>query len=350
MTNIISPDTCRQAIAELHSRGAHFVLCDIDKSPDWSYRGGRWNKHPAPADIAAEYHRRAGRMLGMIPFSIDTTCVDVDGGDPAEFEEQYPALLQLPTRRVGGEHLYYADDKPRRNLKGERLGIKFDVRGAHGYVVLHTADAPARIVDALDHPPAGAVTFGRLARDLWELEGLAPLPLTRGMVVRQAGRQIVVPDVNLEQVKRGERNESLFYVVRRECNRNVRRYRKLDLPYAEFERFAAEHALGGNKRIPDHMDTAEVLRLARSAASFTWSYPHYFDPHDSAEQARAAVRSGEVRRASAAATDALILKMTAHGMGQRQTARAVGCSLGKVQYVLKRDGGKVAPRQLLLTN
>ena len=86
-------DSARRALAYLHDRGAHFVLLN-DKRPLWR---GYMTRRPA---LEAVLHHGE---VGLIPWSLQTTALDVDDGEPAQLLLFHPPLVVLPSRR--GQHL-----------------------------------------------------------------------------------------------------------------------------------------------------------------------------------------------------------------------------------------------------
>ena len=122
--------------ARIYDAGGHFVLCAPSKRPIW--RG--WNRLRPTADVAA-LHRADDGPVGIVPWSLHSTALDVDHGDPRALLEQFAAWADLPSRR--GRHAYYDDDTPRANATWAALGCRGDIRGAKGYLVLHE-DGSAR--------------------------------------------------------------------------------------------------------------------------------------------------------------------------------------------------------------
>ena len=73
--------------------------------------------------------------VGVIPWSLRMTGLDVDSGDYRNLERAYPPATGYPTPR--GQHLYYGDVEGRGNRKFKAHGCSGDIRGANGYAVLH---------------------------------------------------------------------------------------------------------------------------------------------------------------------------------------------------------------------
>ena len=151
----------RRAVAGLAvQHDAHIVLADANKRPCWLDSGlYSWpRRRPTPEVILQ--HRGP---FGIVPWSIKTTGLDIDDGDPQELALAVSPLATLRTRR--GHHLYVPDTAPRGNATFAAYGCRGDVRGHRGYLLLHR-DGPERLLDAIRrcddwHP-----------RDLFELVGL----------------------------------------------------------------------------------------------------------------------------------------------------------------------------------
>ena len=143
---------------------AHIVLCDDEKKPHWDDGPYRWKRRRPSSEVIESHPQK----FGIVPWSVRTTGLDVDHGEPLQLSLLTHPLANLPTPR--GHHLYCADTQPRRNAHFDAAGCSGDVRGSNGYLVLHY-DGAARLLDALrrrdDWNP----------RDLWELVNLAPGPV-----------------------------------------------------------------------------------------------------------------------------------------------------------------------------
>ena len=74
------------AVTYLHGAGAHFVLC-AGKRPLWR----RWQKRRPPLDICLTHPE-----IGLVPFSVGTSALDVDVGEIGELIEAAPPLVTVP--------------------------------------------------------------------------------------------------------------------------------------------------------------------------------------------------------------------------------------------------------------
>ena len=101
--------------ARLTDAGAHLVLCRPDKRPLW--RG--WQKRRPSAAVAQMHVDDAHGPLGVIPWSLRSTALDIDEGDPDALRSWFAPWADLASRR--GRHFYY-DDSESRAIRAGRLG------------------------------------------------------------------------------------------------------------------------------------------------------------------------------------------------------------------------------------
>ena len=109
MQQSISVPQNSASVTTLVDHGAHLVLCRPDKRPLW--RG--WQKRRPSADGALSHLDDEHGPLGLVPWSLRSTGVDVDAGSPDELARSFAPWADVPSRR--GRHLYYDDDQPRGN-------------------------------------------------------------------------------------------------------------------------------------------------------------------------------------------------------------------------------------------
>ena len=175
---------CAESVSALAANGAHIVLCDKSKRPYWDGRAYSWTRRRPSAEVI-EAHPGP---FGIVPWSIRTTGLDVDRGDPLQLSLLVDPLATLRTRR--GYHLYCADTEGRPNSNWQAGGCSGDVRGNRGYLVLHY-DGAARLLDAIrrrdDWQP----------RDLFELAGIT----TRGAITTTAAAAPKVAASALEHAR-----------------------------------------------------------------------------------------------------------------------------------------------------
>ena len=131
----------KQALTYLHDLGAHFVLCRRSRQP---IRGFPWGSHKPALDCVLAHPSH----VGIVPFSVNTSALDVDRGKPTQLSLFWPPLVAVSSRQPGREHLYYRDDTPRGNQQWRAFGCAGEVRSAKGYLILYR-DAPVHLAHAL---------------------------------------------------------------------------------------------------------------------------------------------------------------------------------------------------------
>ena len=330
------------ALQTLFDAGGHFVLAKADKRPLWR----SWDRLRPPLDLVQAHDG----PLGLKPWSVGTTGLDVDHGDPSLLLEDHPAMAVLASRRPGGRHLYYHDTKGRGNGSFSVLGCSGEIRSAKGYLILW-GDGPEILADALSDPIARS---RRAPVDLFELAGLGAVTLPApGLFVSKDPNNAetrrtwarAAEGVQLEHVRRGARNSRLFDAVRfwaYSVNKG------LDLH--GYMRRVRVHAMACNRRLPEPLSADEVQGLALSVSTWCWSgggARWHFD-HSSATQRRRGIKSGKVRRARVAGRDRAILEAYAAGASMRSIAREWGIPRQLVQHVIKRGGANEPNQSLLL--
>ena len=90
------------ATETLYRRGAHFVLTGAlndPKRPLW--RAWQAPKCGRPSLEVVNAHLAQSRPLGLIPWSLHETVVDIDAGDPDAWVRDNPPRLAVPSRRPG---------------------------------------------------------------------------------------------------------------------------------------------------------------------------------------------------------------------------------------------------------
>ena len=318
MGNLARSSRERQALATLYRAGAHLVLLR-DKRPIWS----AWPRRRAPLDVAERHPDR----LGLMPASIGTSALDVDHGDPRELLAHHRAWAVLPSRRPGGRHLYYRDDRPRGNRSWDEYGCRGQIRSGKGYLVLWD-DGAERLAEEIE---AGDDSR-RFPADLFEAVGVTLptlyAPRERGPAITPA-RAVVVP--MLEVVREGGRNVALFDTVRFWAYMQDRG--------DDLDRWAdrvREHASRHNDRFPVPLPADEVRHLAWNVASWTWAGGGPFD-HSSEAQRRAQRYWALAMRRKNADRDLAFLQEHHDGYSQRAIARRHGVSRRCVRNVLDRD-------------
>ena len=275
--------TDAQSIVRLTDAGAHLVLCRPDKkSPLWV----GWQKRRPSADVAQAHVDDAHGPLGVIPWSLRSTALDIDEGDPDELRSSFEPWADLASRR--GRHFYYDDDIARRNSNWTLHGCSGQVRSGKGLLVLHK-DGAEILADALDRR-----TFGehRVPRDLFELAGLPPVlsdPKPAVSIARQPA--VAAPiHLNLELTRIGHRHISLFNAIRTWAY-----VQSKPSPVEAWAATVLQYGREQNRRFRDPLPPDEVGTLAWNVASWTWNGGGALD-HGVMAQSRRGKAAAAVRR------------------------------------------------------
>ena len=173
--------------------------------------------HPCPSVDSGldeiEHHQIRGLPVGVIPWSLRASGLDVDWGNPSDFATAYPPMARLPSRRPGGQHLWYRETQPRRNLQQLAFpGWSGDLRSRSGYLINWAGKAGwEALLDGVIHErgvlfPADAL--GTASTSILEQTQGVPAPASISWERTAAG----LPD--LRGIMPGQRNLALFDHVR----------------------------------------------------------------------------------------------------------------------------------------
>ena len=226
--------------------------------------------------------------MGVIPWSLRASGLDVDWGNPSDFATAYPPMARLPSRRPGGQHLWYRDTQPRRNLQQLAFpGWSGDLRSRTGYLINWAGEAGwEALLDGVIHErgvlfPADAL--GTASTSILEqtqgVPALASIPWER----TAAG----LPDLRV--IMPGQRNLALFDHVRFWAYK-ASLGRDLDAWHKRVE----YHANNLNRFFSVSLETQEVRDIAYSVSTWTWARPAL--NHAPEVQAARGRRSGQSRR------------------------------------------------------
>ena len=326
ITDVRTKFSTVQSLETIVESGGHLVLVRRgSKAPVWS----RWQHRKPALDVVAAHDGR----IGLIPYSIGATALDLDHGDPAVMPNTWTQY-----RTPHGAHLYYGDDEARGNQGWELGDCSGEVRGARGYLILHNGGA---------HRVARALQSGRQL-NLWPFPAEL-IALHEAELIVPTVRQLhaVEPhgkaSLRLEGVYEGARNDSLFEVGRQWAYRQ-RRGGNLGAWIAGVRDFF----LFNNKRFPDPMDVAEVRASAYSVSTWVWSAFNEIIPtkgkgrldHSSIAQSWRGTwggrASGVSRRRQTALRDRTIVHMLDHGRTYRYVAQIFGLSPMAVWKIHRR--------------
>ena len=253
-----------QSLFKLYDRGAHFVLCRGDKKPCWA----RWQKCRPNLETAL-HHTANGYLLGLVPFSILSTGLDIDQGNPRSLWKRYPPRVSIASRRQGGFHSYYADTQGHGNQTFELEGCKGEIRGARGYLILYddAAEQLARAdFDLAEDQP------GWFPEDLWQAAGV-PLPTQDQRVWTPTDQsasywaeKAAEALRGLAKVYPGKRNNALFDATRFYA---YAQHNRGDL--SQWADHINRYALNANNRFPVPLETPEVEQTAWSVSSWVFN-------------------------------------------------------------------------------
>ena len=313
-----------EAVAYLYSRGAHFVMCRGKKA----FQQGWLRRRPSLESVL-----KHGSEIGLIPYSVGTSALDIDHGDFGKLIEAKPPLVTVPSPR-GGAHAYYQDDTPRRNQEWQAFGCRGDIRSARGNLRLYEGGAE-RLASALRLTPPGTAPF---PADLFEAMGVeAPhfLPdeaphklLVESPRTFRARTPDDLPD--LATVFPGGRNNALFG--------HVRFWAYAQDEGADFDAWAdrvSRIASQLNESFPVPLAAREVSKIARSVSSWTWAGGRAMD-HTPDAQRRRGLKSGRVRRAATHKRDRAIVEAVEAGQSMRSVAEEYGLSPSTVMRIVRR--------------
>ena len=210
-----------------------------------------------------------------------------------------------------------------------------EVRGAHGYLILHHDGAAHRVARALQS--GRQLDLWPFPKDLLQLhEAELIVPTVRQFhAVEPHGKA----SLRLEGVYEGARNDSLFLVTRTWAYRQ-RRGADLGAWLARVRAFA----LDSNQRLPDPLGQREAVATAYSVATWIWSAFNEIIPtkgkgpldHSSIAQSWRGVRSGRSRRRETRARDRAIIQAVERGESMRNVAGQHGITVGAVHWIVAR--------------
>lgn len=321
------PEETRRALAYLHDRGAHFVLL-ADKKPLWQ---GYLKRRPA---LETVLH---APDLGIVPWSLHNTALDVDRGEPVQLCLFHPPLVVLVSGKVDHCHLYYRDTAPRRNGNWTAFGCSGQIRGSNGFLRLWHPQSPVQLLFALLNNPDPCLFPANLI--------LAPAtknyrrPADPG---EPYTRNLPMPGVDLGSVGVGNRNNSLFDVVRfwsyaKAKPESMHVWHELVRVYAQRR----------NLEFRRPLPVQEVDKLALSVSTWVWSGggPTHHRTWTPEQRRRGGITWGRMRRHDNLERDRAIVRAVQGGMSMRKVGADWGLSAMQVSRILRRDeppvGGQV---------
>ena len=294
----------REALHEQIGRDAHLVLTRSVKPrrPCLCFNGGTWRRPPYPTidDVVWHMSHCPDAEVGIRPSSVHATVLDVDRGRHDELVSTTTPDLVVPSRRVNGVHLWFADDVPRENHSWEFLGAGGEVRSGNGYVIqTWHKDNPVRIAEALDHLRTRSHAIVGDLFDHYRIVVDVQIPVDAELTRRRYRRN---EPLELRRIRTylsklrppigglpGNRNIGLFDLVRRQSYR-IKHDGTRRQAYDALLTLARSY----NSMIVTPMDDAEIKSMVRSAIRYHRTY----DPEDQRRRGRmGGIASGEARRA-----------------------------------------------------
>ena len=272
------PVQTRRALACLHDRGAHFVLL-AGKKPLWQ---GYLKRRPA---LETVLH---APDLGIVPWSLGNTALDVDRGEPVQLCLFHPPLIVLASGQADHCHLYYRDTEPRRNGNWAAFGCGGQIRGANGFLRLWHPQSSVKLLFALAHNPNPCMFPADLCQAPATKKHRPPAdpgePYTRNLAL---------PDIDLSQVGTGNRNNSLFDVVR------FWSYAEEKPPSMhDWHERVRVYAQTRNVEFRQPLPVDEVDKLALSVSTWVWSGggPTHHRMWTPEQRRRGGITRGRMRR------------------------------------------------------
>ena len=247
------PQDTRRALAYLHDRGAHFVLL-ADKKPLWK---GYLKRRPA---LETVLH---APELGIVPWSLQNTALDVDRGEPVQLCLFHPPLVVLASGQADHCHLYYRDTEPRCNGNWTAFGCGGQIRGANGFLRLWHPQSSVKLLFALAHNPNPCM----FPADLFQAPAAKKHrpPADPG---EPYTRSAPLPEIDLGAVEVGNRNNS---PVRRGAFLVLRR-RRSRADMHDWHDLVRVYAQGTQPRVPAAAAGAGGgSSLALSVSTWVWS-------------------------------------------------------------------------------
>ena len=337
-----------EALREQIEHGAHLVLTRSRKprKPCKCFNYGQWRRRPHPDidDVVWHIANCEDPQVGLVPSTIGATVLDVDTGRADALIARSRPDLWLPSNRVNGVHLYYADTTLRDNADWEFMGCGGQVRSANGYVIqTWHPDNPIRIAESLNHLRTRP---HEILPDLFDHYSI--------VIAEEPQRDVVavVPIVARRRYRRsepielrrirtylkklrppigdmpGNRNVGLFNLIRRQSY--IIRH---EGTYAQSVEAILSALRGYNALVSTPIDDADLVAMAKSVCKYYRTY----SPEDQRRRgALGGVASGLSRKPRTDALAEKCLELRQSGMSNDEIADEVGRSSRQVRRLLSR--------------
>lgn len=314
--NDISGNSLFRALKSLCNTNSHFVLCDNHKKPVTT-----WRHYKPDSDLVCSHVERGG-LIGLVPFSVGLTCLDIDQGDIENLKCLYDPCAFCPSRTSGRGHLYFRDTEGRANGKWHVHGCSGEIRSANGYVVLW-GNAPCILADALSG------TQG----ELFPVHDFMPVVDVPGVPAVDVPEPVRIPgDVpEVPGAKVGTRNNALYNAVRRWASARER-----PTDYDDWANRVLAYARLLNERMQTPLPESEILHVAGNVSKWIWtgvSNPKAdHRAHAQRRRQRAQVRA---RRQDTYNRNRDILRLRQAGFSVSKIAHKIGVSASTVKRALR---------------
>lgn len=261
---------------------------------------------------------------------MELAIVDIDKGTPESITREHPPICTAKTTR--GWHLYY-------ELNNETTGYQFNTGEAQGEVLINHY--------AILRSPTTLSSLKQYVNGSVQDAKMPALPRHKQKVVKSGD--------NLQETQIGERNTTLFDILRIWAYRNIPKGSDFD----DVKGATRRQGQWINRHFPEPLPQEEVIQTADSITRFCISPRNTFDglrsylehlKHTDPERYRDMKREGQKaqaksRRLKSRERDKAIMVDLAQGLTQRAVAQKHGVSLGTVVKVKKRETATAQPQK-----
>ena len=241
----------QDSLVSLWNSDAHIVLCNPEKKP--IHRG--YMKQRPGLEAVLDH----ADLLGLVPWSLGLSALDLDHGNPEPIVRDFPPLISVPTKRQGGFHFYYRDVEGRGNANWEHQGASGQIRSERGFLVLHK-DAATHIEKALRTGNQAAFPISLIPKKEHAL--FHPTKRHNGNP-SQRSLDFSGP---LEEVPVGKRNNVIFDSLHAWADTAER-----GPDMGEWLGFVFSYGLELNSRLPSPLPREEVYDIAGKVGRFRWT-------------------------------------------------------------------------------
>lgn len=241
----------------------------------------------------------------------------------------HPPLVILASGKVDRCHLYYRDTEPRRNGNWDAFGCGGQIRGANGFLRLWHPQSSVKLLFALVNNPHPCM----FPADLFQTP-----PAKNYRKPDDPGepytRRLPLPSIDLGEVRIGNRNNSLFDVVRFWAYAKAK-----PVSMHDWHERVRVYAQTRNVDFRQPLPVQEVDKLALSVSTWVWSGggPKSHRIWTPEQRRRGGITWGRMRRHDNLERDRAIVRAVQSGMSMRQVARDLGLHHSTVEHIVKRS-------------